>query len=898
MNLKRQNIGSLLLFSLLAWHAQTDHGAVLAWPAGQYLPTLSKPAATIDCISMDSIGTAQQALFTSLAGIVNQAQPRIACVTTTQEGEFTWLNIHHLSHDMVNGFAAIQKYETNVTGLVVPDPNQPDTLNLATTIAGLKDELICFPSLLATLTNAPYNLPIKDDLRGEFLNKYQVYECLYSNYWPQCTHRVIVGLETNCYWHLRDYAIALKAAVVWLDPSIPADANVLKLYTSQMTPVGGIYLGWVPNENADLNWLATYGIPVMASDFFDNASVYGGVRTLINIPPIPPISPLQNKVYVSITLSDGDNVQYMQHLMEEYWQSPARGSVPLGWTVQPLLADFDPGMLNYYWSTATTNDCLLAGPSGAGYAHIEHWIGANVAAFTKSSNPYLQQTGIRTITVWDTVSSATGAAYATNCPTLVGINDGDDGYYETHDGTLPVLGFPSEGHYATNSAELLYAITNTAKYWTPSSRMFIPVQARSWTVTPADCLKVANELNPDKYVVVRPDQLFLLYQESAGLDKGGAVPYVATQPVSQFVSVGTNITFNVVASGTGPLSYQWQFNGNSIANATNNTYSISNVLTSEEGNYQAVITNRYGSVTSTVCSLTIYGPEGGTNTIYHDTFSRSEQLNGSPPFPVDTDGATWWGWDQLKTDGSELTLTNANPVNNQMFANAFLPFTPQVGHIYTLSADIRPTGVNGQWLAFGFAANALTNAYFAADTVGVDWMLVRGNDTQYQLFAGPGTTGLIQYSGGNNWPGSNDTNNFETFSVVLDTTSGNSSGGWSIGFYTNGVEMASTNYASNPSIQYVGLGADGTIGYFKNFILNDAVLPIISPQLSVQAFGRQINLAWPSRYLGWTLQSNSAGLQDSNAWTTVPGSTATNRISVSIDQIKSDVFFRLSAPTL
>ena len=42
-----------------------------------------------------------------------------------------------------------------MTGLVVTDPAQPDALNLATTIAGVKNELICDPSLLATLTNAP-----------------------------------------------------------------------------------------------------------------------------------------------------------------------------------------------------------------------------------------------------------------------------------------------------------------------------------------------------------------------------------------------------------------------------------------------------------------------------------------------------------------------------------------------------------------------------------------------------------------------------------------------------------------------------------------------------------------------------------------------------------------------
>ncbi len=365
-----RTIGLFIMVSLLFGYVQTVCANGLAWPASQFLPTFATPAPVTDCIDVDALPSAQQALFVSLEGIVNRTQPRLACVSAASEGEFTWLSIHNLSYDVINGFAAVQKYQTNVTGLVVTDPTQPDTLNLATTIAGVKNELICDPSLLATLTNSPYNLPVKDDLRGMFSNKYQVYGYLYTNYWSQCTHRVIAGMETNNYWYLRDYLVAVKSAVVWLDPNVSADATTLAPFASSMTPVGGVYLGWWPNEGSDMQWIAQYGIPVLASDLFDNASVYGGVATPIAIPAIPPAPPLQNKIYVSITLSDGDNVQYMQHTMKMNWGSTTRGSVPLGWTVQPLLADFDPGMLNYFWSTATTNDCLVAGPSGAGYTRV------------------------------------------------------------------------------------------------------------------------------------------------------------------------------------------------------------------------------------------------------------------------------------------------------------------------------------------------------------------------------------------------------------------------------------------------------------------------------------------------------------------------------------------------
>ena len=116
----------------------------------------------------------------------------------------------------------------------------------------------------------------------------------------------------------------------------------------------------------------------------------------------------------SFILSDGDNVQYMQHHMKRNWSNAARGSTPMGWTAQPLATDLDPAMLNYYWSTATTNDCLVAGPSGAGYTRLNFWGPSNLAAYTRASDPYLQRSGMRSITVWSTVSSPMVYAFATN----------------------------------------------------------------------------------------------------------------------------------------------------------------------------------------------------------------------------------------------------------------------------------------------------------------------------------------------------------------------------------------------------------------------------------------------------------------------------------------------------
>jgi len=873
----------------------TQNSTGLTWPASQFLPTFSPPAPRIDCIDMDIAAPAQQALFVSLEGIVNRTQPQLACVSTASEGEFTWLSIHNLSYDTIDGYSAVLKYETNITGLVVTDPSQPDTLNLATTIAGVKNELICDPSLLNTLTNPPYNLTVNDNLRGKFSNKYQVYGYLFTNYWSQCTHRIIAGLETNNDWYLRDYLVAVKSAVVWLDPSVSADATTLGQFVSPMAPVGGVYLGWWPNEGPDMNWIGQYGIPVMASDYFDNASVYGGVVTPISIPPIPqPL--LQNKVYVSLTLSEGDNVQYMQHAMYQNWQSSARGTIPLGWTVQPLLADFDPGMLNYYWSTATTNDCLVAGPSGAGYTHIEYWSSGNVAAYTKAANYYLERSGIRTITIWDNVSTATGDAYATNCPTLLGVNDEDDGYFTKDFLTLAGIGLPSSGSYASTASDLVNAITNTAANWNGSSPMFIPVQGVAWDVTPADCQTVVSSLPTAKYMVVRPDQLFLLYQESVGLGKGGAPPYVASPPASQSVNIGANGSFSVIASGSSPLTYQWLMNGTNLPGATNATYSFTDAQISAVGNYQVVITNFYGSVTSSVAVLTFGSqPLGFNGSGLNWTVSGNGYYAYSPPTVTGnvltlTDGA----------GGENLSFFFDSPQYIGAFAASFVYQAGgnkgADGVAFCIQNDPRGAsalGGGGGQLGVGSGAPI-------TPSIELELNLFTGNSEKVGYLVE--TNGLTGSTGGNgNYlaPGEIQINSGDPITITVDYANPQLTLAFTDAVartsFTTNLQVGDLTQLLGTNAAYLGFtGADGGVSSIQT-ISNFSFLSF--PSAGIGANGTNVLVFWPGGTPGYALQQNEDLTTTNWVNVTSPPALTNGLIQVIAPNNGSNLFYRLILPS-
>ncbi|MGE0481092.1 MAG: PQQ-dependent sugar dehydrogenase [Phycisphaerae bacterium] len=89
--------------------------------------------------------------------------------------------------------------------------------------------------------------------------------------------------------------------------------------------------------------------------------------------------------------------------------------------------------------------------------------------------------------------------------------------------------------------------------------------------------------------------------------EGDLAPVITTQPDSRTVCAGDNVSFTVVATGTG-LSYQWQRNGVNIGGATSATLNLSGVTTAEAGDYRVIVSSACGSRTSNVATLTVRIP--------------------------------------------------------------------------------------------------------------------------------------------------------------------------------------------------------------------------------------------------------------------------------------------------
>jgi uncharacterized delta-60 repeat protein len=137
-------------------------------------------------------------------------------------------------------------------------------------------------------------------------------------------------------------------------------------------------------------------------------------------------------------------------------------------------------------------------------------------------------------------------------------------------------------------------------------------------------------------------------------------PIITRQPLSCTNAVGSTAYFKVEAVGGTPLSYQWRrdgtnlVDGGSLSGVTTTNLSIANVQLEDACDYMVVVTNEWGSATSSIADLTVtippsagkftnlaYSPATGFSFIFRDgTVGQSYRIQRSPSMA----GGSWADW--------------------------------------------------------------------------------------------------------------------------------------------------------------------------------------------------------------------------------------------------------------
>ena len=222
-------------------------------------------------------------------------------------------------------------------------------------------------------------------------------------------------------------------------------------------------------------------------------------------------------------------------------------------------------------------------------------------------------------------------------------------------------------------------------------------------------------------------------------------PVITVQPTNQLLETGQNAFLVSAAVGSPPLGYQWQVqqtnltwtnvvNGGSVSGATNNTLTISNAQTNNGGNYQVIVTNYVGSVTSSVAVLTVTSAPFFTVQPTNQTVGVGStvvfNINGYATAPY----FLQWLKDGLDlVDGgnisgstsASLMITNAQTSNNGNYwiviTNNYGSVTSSVVTLTVLSAPLfggitAAGGPNGAFILSGIGGTSGSNYFVLTST--------------------------------------------------------------------------------------------------------------------------------------------------------------------------------------
>lgn len=338
-----------------------------------------------------------RALLVSLQGLVNRDLERLYLGSKGDLWFQNAVSLNQLTLEIDNPLKVVEAFLDEIRGIVIYDPALADTLNIAFTLAGLEDAIVVHPDLEEVLRNAPFNLPVIEDLRGRWKNRTEAYRWAVENLWPRANHEFFMNVAPQQI-HAQDLLVAEKGFAAYLSTRIPEERALLeRIYRD--VPAGLAVYGWPDDPDGNIRLASETGHYYVAGDWNDNLSVFRLGRAPVLVPNVPAAAQTQvsfdpEALYVTFIMDNAGVFHYNQfHMPNVVWADTQRGKVPIGWTLNPRLVDLAPGIAEWYYRTATPNDEFGGPPNLTGLT--DPWVNEYWEAILDQALPLYRQAGWR-----------------------------------------------------------------------------------------------------------------------------------------------------------------------------------------------------------------------------------------------------------------------------------------------------------------------------------------------------------------------------------------------------------------------------------------------------------------------------------------------------------------------
>ena len=169
------------------------------------------------------------------------------------------------------------------------------------------------------------------------------------------------------------------------------------------------------------------------------------------------------------------------------------------------------------------------------------------------------------------------------------------------------------------------------------------------------------------------------------------LPFIATQPLSQAIGVGSNVTFTALAYGAPPFIFQWYYDNSPVGSPTAGTnvssYTLTNVQTNQSGSYSVQVINGDGSVVSSNAVLTVlvFPPSiaiqpSSQSPSLGSSVSFTVSVNGTPPFQYQ------WQFKGTNIPGATNVAYNIPAVGTNDTGNYSVAVTNSAGGVMSSNA--------------------------------------------------------------------------------------------------------------------------------------------------------------------------------------------------------------------